>query len=87
VAELRLVRPMPVTRYIFDVATEEDVVVTLDDGSRYEVAGDDVPTAALWYGSQKARIMPSRDKIFPVRLHNTSTDERVKARRINATEI
>jgi hypothetical protein len=78
---------MPVTRYILDVATDEDVVITLDDGSRYEVAGDDTPTATLWYGSQKARIMPSRDKVFPVRLHNTSTDERVKARRIDPTQI
>ena len=58
---------MPVTRYILDVATDEEVVITLDDGSRYEVAGDDTPTATLWYGSQKARIMPSRDKVFPVR--------------------
>ena len=70
---------MPVTRYILDVATDEDVVITLEDGSRYEVAGDDAPTATLWYGSQKARIMPSRDKIFAVRLRNTSTDERVGA--------
>ena len=80
--QLILVRSMPVTRYIVDVSTDDTVFITLDDGSRYEVAGDDTPTAALWYGSQQARIMPSRDKVFPVRLQNTSTDERVKARRI-----
>jgi hypothetical protein len=55
-------------------------IVALDSGRRYEVAPDDFPTSALWYGSQEVRVVPSRSKVFSVRLHNESTGDFVKAR-------
>jgi hypothetical protein len=72
-------------RYIIDVS-EMGQFVTLDNGIRYEVSPDDYPTSALWYGSQQSRIVPSRSKVFSVRLHNASTGEVVKARRVTESD-
>ena len=68
------------TRFIIDVS-ESGEIITLENGLRYEVAPDDLPTSALWYGSQQVRIVPSRSKIFPIRLYNDSTGDFVKAMR------
>ena len=77
------VRPFRMTHYILDVEVgNTSVVVSLDTGARYEVAPDDIPTAACWYGSQQAQVTPSGSKVFSVRLYNESTYQHVEARRI-----
>ena len=60
--------------YILDVDVgDAGVTVTLDTGASYAVAPDDIPTAALWYGSQQVRRTPSCHKVFSVRLRNQET--------------
>jgi hypothetical protein len=64
--------------YILDVS-EMGELVTMDNGRCYAVAPDDLPTSALWYGSQEAKVIPSRSKHFSVRIQNISTSQVVKA--------
>ena len=68
--------------YILDVAVSDaSVRITLDGGLSYEVAPDDLLTAATWYGSQQVRIVPARTRAFPVRLHHCESGQVIKARR------
>ena len=73
--------------HILSVVVEDtSATITLDGGASYTVAPDDVVTAAGWYGGQQVKIMPSRSREFPVRLHHHDTGVIIKARRLIHTD-